>query len=570
MRAVRPKPIETEPTDNWIWGNNRGGGGAPLKDAAGTPLANLRDVVRGNVQPDHSPNRSPIHARKYSDYDSERRVQSPVAIKGLEQHYNNKAANQRNRMPDAYENPIDYEKEQKLKRNLEYQDALKQQIEEKERRKAMAKKNEDELKRREYDELTTGQNKGKGGRGRMNSDENNHNKISRDRLSPPPQQRNRKRSDSDASDTIPPKGYNRNNEEEDDYNHEFNDRHGKAQRNSRKAHNPDNDHHHHPPPSLSHPSHNHHARNNRNEIKKVRHESYDDEDEGNEYSHNRKTHLSPSKNRREPEPKFNRNDYVSREEYEHLEFMYDNLSKEHEVLQDELRSQAALIEELQIDNKHKAPKESLKITTNKKDRLDSGKKNVAFGRPVKSHTPKGGNDTKQGIKQPSANRRPNSMSTIERKRDASDDHHMDKLPNIKPVIPNGRKVPKLTNENNKPFAEPSEGNKRGGGGGGGMMSLLNRDNGGPVRVAYDAEDGVNTRAARLHSPVTVSRGDELNGESEHLSLRPSDNDVISDNQLKRLLLQARDARAAPSERPRPNVHTENKKSTRHTSEKNKR
>jgi len=43
------------PTDNWIWGNTRGGGGAPLKDVQGNDVANLKKVLAGTIEVDHSP-----------------------------------------------------------------------------------------------------------------------------------------------------------------------------------------------------------------------------------------------------------------------------------------------------------------------------------------------------------------------------------------------------------------------------------------------------------------------------------------------------------------------------------
>jgi hypothetical protein len=135
QRALRPKPVEVVSDEPWIWGNTRGGGGAPLKLADGTPVANLRDVMKGNVQPDHSPTRSPTKlslARNFEDdddsnnidyddrRDNERRafhrganrrsnrnrgyvdddgdndngiddrrgVRSPPVVRGLEDHYN--------------------------------------------------------------------------------------------------------------------------------------------------------------------------------------------------------------------------------------------------------------------------------------------------------------------------------------------------------------------------------------------------------------------------------------------------------------------------------------------------
>ena len=35
--------------ENWFWGNHRGGGGAPLKDTTGKPVANLKKVIAGEV-----------------------------------------------------------------------------------------------------------------------------------------------------------------------------------------------------------------------------------------------------------------------------------------------------------------------------------------------------------------------------------------------------------------------------------------------------------------------------------------------------------------------------------------
>ena len=56
--------------DQWIWGNTRGGGGAPLKDVSGAVVTNLRQVVRGSVEVDHS---SPSDRKKQhrfeDDYD---------------------------------------------------------------------------------------------------------------------------------------------------------------------------------------------------------------------------------------------------------------------------------------------------------------------------------------------------------------------------------------------------------------------------------------------------------------------------------------------------------------------
>ena len=125
----RAQPNDDQP-DEWIWGNTRGGGGAPLKTLNGQPIANLRAVVRGGVEVDvESPSKrrnkgfDNTSSRSYErdddrsydrDRDSDRRNKrndrdrdddrrrgsydredddrgsAPVTIKGLESHYNDK------------------------------------------------------------------------------------------------------------------------------------------------------------------------------------------------------------------------------------------------------------------------------------------------------------------------------------------------------------------------------------------------------------------------------------------------------------------------------------------------
>ena len=79
----RRRRVEEDPpeVDTWIWGNNRGGGGAPLKDIHGNTVTNLKKVLEGTVKVDYSPS-SPIkHSNNYDDD-----YRSP--IKGLENYDN--------------------------------------------------------------------------------------------------------------------------------------------------------------------------------------------------------------------------------------------------------------------------------------------------------------------------------------------------------------------------------------------------------------------------------------------------------------------------------------------------
>lgn len=54
-RRQRQVEVDTGPQDDWIWGNQRGGGGAPIKDTAGNQINNLKKVVKGDVVVDTSP-----------------------------------------------------------------------------------------------------------------------------------------------------------------------------------------------------------------------------------------------------------------------------------------------------------------------------------------------------------------------------------------------------------------------------------------------------------------------------------------------------------------------------------
>lgn len=83
--------------------------------------------------------------------------------------------------------------------------------------------------------------------------------------------------------------------------------------------------------------------------------------------------------------------------------------------------------------------------------------------------------------------------------------------------------------------------------------------GGPVIVSYDEEDGdnidynqpninkngfskLNLNGNRVGNP-SINKSIELNGESEYLQINGNQVDVISEDQLDRLLIQAKQARS---------------------------
>ena len=88
------------PSDGWIWGNNRGGGGAPLKDTKGNDVANLRKVLTGTIEVDHSP--SPNSKQQgYKSFKSE----------SNNHNNNNNINNNSNRRQDNVNRRQDYNEE---------------------------------------------------------------------------------------------------------------------------------------------------------------------------------------------------------------------------------------------------------------------------------------------------------------------------------------------------------------------------------------------------------------------------------------------------------------------------
>eukprot|EP01032_Pedospumella_encystans_P009146 gene9146-10795_t len=101
------------PTDNWIWGNTRGGGGAPLKDVQGNDVANLKKVLTGTIEVDHSPspngkarrNNQAFRDTEYDDrdggYNNKQNSRNPPA------NAPNRNGNNRNRQGGYDSNNVD-------------------------------------------------------------------------------------------------------------------------------------------------------------------------------------------------------------------------------------------------------------------------------------------------------------------------------------------------------------------------------------------------------------------------------------------------------------------------------
>lgn len=80
--------------DGWIWGNSRGGGGAPVRDAAGNTVTNLKPIVHSqdprSNQRDYSPplyespkkNRKSVPALRRNDYEEDEYYEEPRGRRG--------------------------------------------------------------------------------------------------------------------------------------------------------------------------------------------------------------------------------------------------------------------------------------------------------------------------------------------------------------------------------------------------------------------------------------------------------------------------------------------------------
>lgn len=216
-----------QPDDGWVWGNHRGGGGAPVRDTDGNNVSNLKGIVpnhdqrmSGKGRRDWSPELLPkpkggrrFREQVQEEEDAFEDIALPARRGGARQpppllqpravpkignrgaHQNddeeelfipglnnvrmntstssNHNNNQMNSIspgnsPKKFMSAIqemnssvtNHEKQAKNKRELEYQAALRKQIEDKQRQKEEEKRKDDEMKRREYEEYMRHTNPG--------------------------------------------------------------------------------------------------------------------------------------------------------------------------------------------------------------------------------------------------------------------------------------------------------------------------------------------------------------------------------------------------------------------------
>ena len=74
--------------DTWIWGNTRGGGGAPLKNINGETITNLKKVMNGTIEVDYnSPSHHQSSNNRRNDYNSPNRRNNDSPERRNEERY---------------------------------------------------------------------------------------------------------------------------------------------------------------------------------------------------------------------------------------------------------------------------------------------------------------------------------------------------------------------------------------------------------------------------------------------------------------------------------------------------
>ena len=177
-------------------------------------------------------------------------------------------------------------------------------------------------------------------------------------------------------------------------------------------------------------------------------------------------------------------------------------------------SGAALLRERDLPQRSQSVHSRLSVANSKVSQNNQQQPSTAFGRGGASKTP-------------SSERRPNSMQmapTVTASRREYDNATAAK----KGVVSRNR-----SQDTAKSAIAP-----------GGFAKLLEIRK--PVVVTHETEGGYANAGGNAHGGVRKSM--ELRGESEHLYIGGEETDVISEDQLDRLLLQAKKAKATGSKR----------------------
>ena len=548
-----------------------GGGGAPLKDVSGGTVTNLRSVIRGSVEVNHNPlsagspskwkgvrhDDSDSHDSGRSDsYDSEeedrrrsrnrrgnddrrgrsrstdrnerrnddrRRVHTPE-IPGLTINTSPKKG-LGSALKDMNASESLSEKEFRNRKELEYQNQLRQQIEEKRRIKEAENKKNALTKHKELEEYYFTFYKG-----------NVPSHIKKELK----QAARKLRGDDDDDEIDGDNNYYRSDDRKS---------------NDRRDRNKNIDSYEEPPRTsrLDKPKTERSERTRSTSRGRVK----DNYDSDTDVQDKRKSSRSGDQG------------WVSQTEYDELSALCEKLLQQQKDLQIEIKNQAKVINELQqqsgVPIKGTVFNKQGRSNVIDSDNISVGSKSVrsksavARSRVIDAKGNKN-NIAVQQPKAPNGERRPSSTHSLgSRNRAVSKDRFGNKITpkeapvKVKNLRVNGQNSPekapplKLKSINFSNDDEPPS-NIRNGGGGNGFQKLAAMRSGGPIVVVHDENIDYNERNVQpaksaLKKSSAGTNSIELNGNSEMLRIGGEEVDMISGDQLDRLLVQAKKARA---------------------------
>eukprot|EP01038_Epipyxis_sp_PR26KG_P008507 gene8507-11499_t len=618
--------------DSWIWGNHRGGGGAPLRDVQGNNVTNLKKVLKGTIEVDHSPPASIQKGKminksnKFRLYDEEDDDSNDYSYKAgrdrrniSEDNYDDENRDKYSRINTKQNKDLSYnsspEKKKfmgalsdmnansnakqldvKAKKELEYQNALKLQIEENRRKKDEEKRMQDEIKKREYDDYMRNHFKANGASHR--SDPNQRSEEAEGSYGAPKTKRTVK---DDHNDNDDHNGRHQNGKKHNNNNPKtrvsFENDDNKFNRNKNKPSNYSDDDQ----------DDVRYKKNNNKSSKKFEYyddnnnysndvDSYDerDRDRGAKVNNNKKKAGSNSKHHHP-----HNDNSVSVEEYDELSKLCDKLLSKQEEMENEIREQANIIKELQKkanggnisqNSKGKPPRaretnlnDNNSVVSNRQPRdnlLRSKSVQQPRGRNVEQSKNNRNSAVGSGYESDNklSNKRPSSSHLVAGGKAAfghggavvggKKKEIVENKPKINMNAPFAPLPPKSKNDiSNLPrvaslATKPTNNNQQNHGNfnererdniglkGGGIanngngfakLQLNVTKNKGPVVVTYDDDETghSNNKRGNGRGPLD-GRSLELKGQSEYISIR--DDDGIGGDQLDKLLIQARRAR----------------------------
>ena len=253
--------------------------------------------------------------------------------------------------------------------------------------------------------------------------------------------------------------------------------------------------------------------------------------------------------------------WVSQTEYDELSALCENLLFQQKDLQNELKQQADIIKGLQ----HKGPVNSTKtpIRSSGSKRIDDVSKKIGPARSKSAIQPRKITDTY--TEAPKTPRGKVAFGSSSSSSSSSSSNYVEPPKTSRSSAPTSGILKKVSSDKREVASKIPQGmrnrsgsadrdvrEQRGGGSGGlqGFAKLQSKISSGPMVVTHEGDDfdargsvrNTKLKKAQSFGGSPTMRSTELNSDSEYLKIGGEEVDVISSDQLDRLLIQARKVR----------------------------